>query len=107
LIWGNHDKRLRKSKAFTDLFVWCKELAEIEVEDTKVVLCHFAMRTWNKSHKGAFHLYGHSHGSLPDDPNALSFDVGVDCWGYQPVSWEQVKSKMAKKTYKPVDHHGE
>ena len=41
-----------------------------------IVLCHYAMRVWNKSHHGNFMLYGHSHGSLADDPNSMSFDVG-------------------------------
>jgi calcineurin-like phosphoesterase family protein len=43
-------------------------------------------------HHGAWHLYGHSHGALP--PYGKSFDVGVDCWNYKPVSFEQVQEKM-------------
>ena len=33
-----------------------------------IVLCHYAMRVWQKSHYGAWMLYGHSHGTLPDNP---------------------------------------
>jgi hypothetical protein len=29
------------------------------------VLCHYAMRVWNRSHHGAWHLYGHSQGESP------------------------------------------
>ena len=113
LIWGNHDKRLRKSKAFTDQWIWCKELAQIEVDEetqlgtrtTKIILCHFAMRTWNQSHRGSWQLYGHSHGTLPDDPNALSLDVGVDAWDYFPAAFEEIGKRMAKKTWKAIDHH--
>jgi len=65
------------------------------------------MRVWNKSHHGALNLYGHSHGSLPDDPHALAIDVGVDCHNFTPISFEQVKKIMSKKTFKPIDHHGE
>lgn len=50
---------------------------------------------------------GHSHGSMPDDTNMLSCDVGVDCWNYTPVSMEQLQVHMSKKTFKPVDHHGD
>lgn len=64
------------------------------------------MRVWNKSHYGAWMLYGHSHGSLIDDPNSLSFDVGVDCHNYKPFSFEEVKEIMSHKIWKAIDHHG-
>lgn len=63
-----------------------------------ITLCHYAMRSWAQSHYAAWHLYGHHHGMLP--PYGLSFDVGVDCWDFYPVSLEQVKEKMA--TLKPI-----
>lgn len=107
LIWGNHDHSLRKSKAFMDQWVWCKDQAEIEVEGTKVVLNHFPMLAWNKSHHGAFHIHGHCHGSLKPDPGARRLDAGVDCWDYYPVTFEQVKQVMAKKVFVPIDHHGD
>lgn len=104
LVRGNHDK------ASVSHFAWVKDLHTIHVQDgdrvQRIVLCHYAMRVWNTSHHGTWHLYGHSHGNLKDDPNSLSFDVGVDCWDYTPVSYEQVKARMATKTWKPIDHHG-
>ena len=95
-------------------FAAVKDYDEIAVKDPdalphgkrKIVLLHYAMRVWNRSHHGSWHLYGHSHGSLPDDPNSLSFDVGVDCWGYAPISYQEVKSVMSGKTFAPIDHHG-
>lgn len=112
LVFGNHDKNLRKEKRFLDLFVKAVDLLEIKVPDVDghggnqpITLCHYAMKVWNKSHFGSWQLYGHSHGSLPDDPRSLSFDVGVDCWNFTPVSYEQVKERMQKKTFKPIDHH--
>lgn len=107
LVWGNHDKPLRKESEFLAQWIWCKDLADIEVQGKKIILCHYAMKVWNKSHHDSWQLYGHSHGSLPDDPNALQLDVGVDCWDYRPVSFEQVAERMAKKNYRPVDHHGD
>jgi len=50
-----------------------------------VVLCHYAMRVWDKSHYGALHFYGHSHGKLRKLIN--SCDVGVDCWDFKPVNF--------------------
>lgn len=105
LIFGNHDKALRKSKEFLGHWIWAKDLTQIEVQNQKITLCHYAMRTWASSHHGTWQLYGHSHGSLPDDPHSLSVDVGVDCWDYTPISFEQLKERMTLKTWKAVDHH--
>lgn len=102
LIVGNHEnKALDDPEAFASV----RDYGEINVGGQRIVLLHYGMRVWNKSHHGSWHLYGHSHGSLPDDPNALSCDVGVDCWNYTPVAMHQLKALMAKKTWKPIDHH--
>lgn len=64
----------------------------------EIVLCHYAMRSWDRSHYGTWHLFGHHHGHLA--PYGLSFDIGVDCWDYYPVSLGQVSEKM--KTLSPI-----
>lgn len=102
LIAGNHDKTSRQIKGWG----FIKDYYEFYVGKQFIVLSHYAMRVWNKSHHGAWMLWGHSHGSLSDDPNALSFDVGVDCHDYRPLSYDDVARVMTKKTWKPVDHHG-
>jgi calcineurin-like phosphoesterase family protein len=105
-IAGNHDGR-ETVELYKKYGTYLGKMAEIRVEGQGITLNHYCMKVWNKSHHGNFHLYGHSHGSLPDDPNALSFDVGVNCWDYKPISFEEVKRTMAKKTFKPIDHHGD
>ena len=102
LIIGNHDKTGVKLSGWESV----SHYKEVSIDGQFIVLCHYAMRVWNKSHHGAWMLYGHSHGSLPDDPNALSFDVGVDCHNYQPLNMDDIRRIMKKKTYKPIDHHG-
>ena len=109
LVFGNHDRRIWEVQS---RFAAMNLMDEVRVPDKdatrgvqQIVLCHYAMRVWNKRHWGAWQLYGHSHGSLPDDPNSKSLDVGVDCWGYTPVSYDQIKQKMAEKLNRPVDHH--
>ncbi len=104
-IKGNHDKLAWRNKH--KFFASSDFGREIEVDGQKITLCHYAMRVWDKSHYTAWDLYGHSHGSLPDDPHALSIDVGVDCHNYTPISFEQVGEIMAKKNWKPIDHHGD
>lgn len=102
LVIGNHDKVGAKLNGWESV----EPYKEINVDGQFIVLCHYAMRVWNKSHHGAWMLYGHSHGSLPDDPAALSIDVGVDCHGYMPLNMSDIRRIMKNKTYKPIDHHG-
>lgn len=106
LVCGNHDRDCLRDAGFRACFASIRDLLEIKHDGQHIVLCHYAMRVWNKSHRGAWQLYGHSHGSLKDDPNSLSIDVGVDCHNYTPISFSDVKRIMAKKNYQPIDHHG-
>jgi len=105
LIWGNHDKK----RDMRGLFNQEHDMYTVRVQDRgekqSIVLCHYAMRIWNKSHHGVWHLYGHSHGTLPDDPNSMSFDVGVDCHDYKPLSFDDIKKIMSQKQFQPIDHH--
>lgn len=107
LIIGNHDEKIvERNSKFCSFFQWIRDTKTISVNGQNIVLHHYAQRVWKKSHHGAWHLYGHSHGSLPDDPNSLSFDVGVDCHNYFPISFEEVARIMKTKKWKPIDHHG-
>lgn len=103
LILGNHDKfGLEDAGIFESI----DNLKLIDLDGQRIVLCHYAMRTWQFQSKGAWQLYGHSHGNLADDLTALSCDVGVDCWNMAPVSMAQLRAVMRTKEFKPVDHHG-
>lgn len=104
LIKGNHDKH--NIKQISHLFGWIRDYYKLSVYNQDIILLHYAMLVWDKSHHGAWHLYGHSHGTLPNDPNSLSMDVGVDANNFTPVSFDEVKAVMATKTFKPIDYHG-
>jgi len=112
IVWGNHDYGMKEAILAAD---WhdLGNLHEISVppeanngKGQRIVLCHYAMRVWNQSHRGVWQLFGHSHNTMKDDPNLLSCDVGVDCWNYTPVSMRQLNAVMAKKTWVGIDHHG-
>lgn len=98
IVPGNHDKEIQKTGVELMMhrkFIFEKILEiEVEVNGAKqlIVLCHYAMRSWNKSHYGSWHLYGHHHGNLP--PHGLSFDVGVDTNNFHPYSLEDIADKM-------------
>lgn len=107
LIRGNHEKPA--VEAFIQdqsMFEWIKDVYTVKEGKQSVFLSHYAHRVWNKSHHGVYHLYGHSHGTLPDLEDSLSFDVGVDCHEYVPLTFEEVKATMDQKKFKAVDHHG-
>jgi calcineurin-like phosphoesterase family protein len=86
LIKGNHDKdALRIKTKFAGIY----DLKDIRYGEISITLCHYAMRVWNKSHFNAWHLFGHSHGTLAGQ--GKSMDVGVDSHGFTPISIEQVE----------------
>ena len=58
-----------------------------------IVLCHYSMQVWERSNHGSWHLFGHTHGKL--EGIGKSFDVGVDCTDFVPLSLDQVAEKMS------------
>lgn len=106
LIKGNHD---RKEVTSCKQWVQVLDYRELKLDlgglhRQRVVLSHYAMRTWNQSHRGSFMLHGHSHGSLSDLGGKI-MDVGVDCCNYQPVSLDEVLEYMASRPSTAADHH--
>lgn len=88
-IKGNHDE----NKHLPDILSYKPSgMKDNDGNQLRIVLCHYPMRSWNSSYHGSWHLFGHEHGNMP--PFGLSFDIGVDCWNYYPVSLEEVAEKM-------------
>lgn len=112
ILFGNHCRR--------DSLVECWEnynkpehLSDVlycQIDDRKVFMSHYAHRVWPESHHNSFHLYGHSHGSLPEE--GKSMDVGVDAafmetGEYRPYSWSEIKNKLDKRRIFGADYHNE
>jgi len=74
------------------LFASWETLSEINVVKQRIVLCHYAMRVWPHHAQGAWHLYGHSHGNLPDEPLSLSLDVVVDTHDFRPWHFDEIEA---------------
>ena len=111
LIVGNHEKPALQNP---NKFVWIKDYYELKVKDAdckngyqNIVLFHYAMRVWRSDFRGSWHLYGHSHGNLPDLEDRLCFDIGVDCHDFYPLSYEEVKAIMQTKTWSPPNQKRE
>lgn len=108
LIFGNHDHNLLRPE-IKQYVNWIKDYYELNIDKHMTVFSHYAFRVWNQSHRGSYHCYGHSHGTLPDDINALSIDIGVDAVAmregmkpenYRPLHFEEVRDFMKKKAEK-------
>ncbi len=82
LVTGNNDVRPEAAQGWASV----QPYAEIERAGRFLVLCHYPFRSWNRQHRGALDLHGHSHGRLKPLPR--QFDVGVDVWNYAPVALE-------------------
>lgn len=112
LIWGNHD-----NYSIAPLFSSTHKMETVFYEGQQIVCCHYAMAIWNKSHHGAWHLYGHSHAGAEEWldkalPGRRSFDVGVDnaariLGAYRPWSFEEIQTIMKKRQGSVIDHHGD
>jgi calcineurin-like phosphoesterase family protein len=103
MIWGNHDMRSIKHP-----FNSAYEVYMLKVGEQLVWLSHYAHRVWPQSHYGAWHLYAHCHGTLPDLPDSYSMDVGIDAHtalvdgkiiqDYKLYSYDEIAAAMARKT---------
>ena len=118
LILGNHDQHIVDKEikyhetSFNpiELFSSVQDVLTLDIGKTKLFLSHYSHRVWLGSHKGVIHLYGHSHGSIPD--YGKSMDVGVDVafkkFGeYRPFNIGDITNIMSKRTIEKIDHHGE
>jgi len=106
-IPGGHDKWVKKTPDWADIRTatsvveFLPPLYSLELKDERlmsggrylpIVLCHYAMRRWDRSHYGSICLHGHSHNKLPR--LGRSMDVGVDCWDFYPVSLDRVIDEL-------------
>ena len=100
LIRGNHDPHGKAH--FDKLFDSVQDLISFQGwSDSRVsgahrvVMGHYAIRVWQGRHNGSLHLYGHTHGTIPEV--GRSTDIGVDCWGYRPQRLDDVLSMLAAR----------
>lgn len=104
---GNHDKLLLSGEfqklygaRFTDVMV-------LKYGRESIFCSHYKHLVWPKSHKGALHTFGHSHGNLESMyMQDRSMDVGIMTNDYYPYKYANIIELLEKKPIKCVDHHG-
>ncbi|MBX9847424.1 MAG: metallophosphoesterase [Xanthobacteraceae bacterium] len=88
LIIGNHDDGVTQSLPWESV----AQVAGVTVDGQRVWMSHYAHRSWPGKPRGTWQLFGHSHGRLPG--TSQSCDVGVDCWGFAPVTVAQIRQRL-------------
>ena len=85
LVTGNNDP-----DAVCGLPGWrsVQAYAELMLDGTGLVLCHYPFRSWRNMHRGWLNLHGHSHGRL--SRMTRQHDVGVDGRQFRPVTLAQL-----------------
>lgn len=122
LTLGNHDQDIIKNRsrlemnaevpspsAFTGTFASIKDYREVTIDGRKVVMMHFPLAVWHKNHHGAFHVFGHCHGSFLGF--GKSMDVGWDTNNLGedhipgPIPWLTVHRYLFSREMEILDHH--
>lgn len=91
LILGNHDQ-LSNAEYLRRGFKSVREVHHLTIDKIRVDLFHYAQRTWLGKGRGGFHLFGHSHGTLPGLDRSM--DVGVDTNDFRPYSWAEIRTRL-------------
>lgn len=104
LIWGNHDS-YEDDDQYT--FTSIHDAFTLKTNGVQIELYHYAQASWDKCHKGSFHLYGHDHATIEDMmeekfPGRRSMDVGVDnsvklLGEYRPFSLTEIVNILGSK----------
>jgi len=97
LLRGNNDTDATMA---ADGWASTGDYAELVVDGRRLVLSHYAFRTWNGQHRGAINLHGHSHGRLA--PMLRQYDVGVDPRGFAPVALAELLASKPPRRRSPA-----
>jgi len=92
LILGNHDKNIDHSTRFSQITQMKDFNFSRGALNIHIVLCHYALASWNRKIHGSWHLYGHVHGRFAN--TGLSWDVGID---------NKNKMENIDNLYKPIN----
>jgi calcineurin-like phosphoesterase family protein len=100
-INGNHDKHIYQ---YRDCFAWIKDYFMVKHKGKNIAAFHYPIASWDRQHHGAFHAFGHCHGSFTG-PNGKSHDVGVDTNEFKPYSFDEFVEICDAKKVNIVDNH--
>jgi len=102
LIRGNNDP---PATGAAEGWASVQDYAELTLDGTALVLCHYPFSRWNGQHRGSINLHGHSHGKLK--PVLRQFDVGVDPRDFRPVTLANLLDRSPRtEIHDPIIRRG-
>ncbi len=113
LILGNHDKENAYDKSLFEHIGILEEISvrylndEYDGENNEfkfatLVLCHYPMLSWRGSYRGTLNIYGHAHGSTPDEKTLwnqmdVGWDIKHDLFSFDDILNEMDERLLRKK----------
>ena len=113
LVLGNHENVLYdgpEGYRYKDVFASVREGKMVNVDGHDFYAAHYKHAIWPDSHKGAIHVYAHSHASAESWKIGKSMDVGIDnakrLFGeYRPFESSEIVQIFKNTPIHEVDHH--
>lgn len=98
LIYGNHDKEIKKHKDLQNKFIWCKDYYKLKINNQVIILFHYPIQAWDMKHYGSLHFYGHVHSNITTKHHLTitlenAYNVGVDVCDFEPKTLEEIIKK--------------
>ena len=89
LIRGPHDRKSTLTLPWASV----QHYAEIRSKNQQIILFHYPLTIWNRSHQGSLSLHGRALGVTPKSD--LACDVSVDAWDFRPISLDEIMARIA------------
>ena len=103
LIKGNHDYWITPETR--KYFESIQDFRVLKMDKKEISLFHYPIYEWKNMSHGAYHLFGHVHGTEPN--RGRSMDVGIDARPQKDMGlweWSEIKEILEKKEV--LSHHG-
>jgi calcineurin-like phosphoesterase family protein len=111
LVLGNHDKlkdvkkltNIKEYASILDLYIKDETAIDKLGNQQHIQISHYPLLSFNRANYGAFHLHGHCHGHLINNPEydwyykRLVMDISCNMINYTPISYQEVKAIMLNK----------
>lgn len=103
LIRGNHDKYLDNRIFDKSKFEWINDYKVIKDQGEVLILFHYPIVNWDRSHYGSIHLYGHIHNNEPnfeligEAADKIMINVCTDVNDYEPKTLSELLWKYGEK----------